>query len=224
MAETCRIAVFIDGGYFNTISNYYKHNHPVASRISINGLMDFIRAAVAHLEDVPAQRCLIVEAHYFRGRFSLRDLEARAREEGFVERALRNDRAFDQVLAAANVTAHYTRVDTRGEVPKEQGIDVWMAIEAFDVAVQGRCDVVVLLTGDGDFLPLIRKINAIGRRTMLLGWRVRDEVQSVDIRCSEVAMDGATYAVEMAQMIEDPTDEAEARLVDNLFVEARDGH
>ena len=33
-----------------------------------------------------------------------------------------------------------------------------------------RYDVLALIAGDGDFVPLARKLNTLGTRVMLLGW------------------------------------------------------
>ena len=162
-----RVAVMIDGSYFNRVSTFYKFEHNVGRRLSLSGLMDFIRIAAADMEEVSRNRCRVVEAHYFRGRYTLRDLEDRARNASFVEESLRNDRVFDQILAANNITPHFTRIDTNSDPPKEQGIDVWLALEAFDLAVSDRCDVVALVAGDGDFVSLVKKINAIGKRALV---------------------------------------------------------
>ena len=52
----------------------------------------------------------------------------------------------------------------------EKGIDVWLALEAFELTIYRRYDVSVLLACDCDFLPLVRKLNTIGTRVMFLGW------------------------------------------------------
>ena len=61
---------------------------------------------------------------------------------------------------------HYLPITAGGE----KGIDVWLALEAFELAVHKRFDVVALIAGDGDFVPLLRKLNTMGTRVMLLGW------------------------------------------------------
>lgn len=117
--------------------------------------------------------CQIVEAHYFRGRFTLSDLDEKAerdRNPDFVEDFLRGERVFDQLMAQHNITPHYLRIDTRQDPPREKGVDVAMALEAFDTAVNRRLDWVVLVTPDADYVPLVRKLAAIGTRTMLLGF------------------------------------------------------
>ena len=59
-----RIGVFYDGNYFLHVSNYYNYIHERRSRISINGLHEFIRRKVAELEGNEYRLCQIVDAHY----------------------------------------------------------------------------------------------------------------------------------------------------------------
>jgi uncharacterized LabA/DUF88 family protein len=213
-----RIAVMIDGSYFNRVSNFYKFEHEAARRLSLSGLMEFIRIATADMEDVPRTRARVVEAHYFRGRYTVRDLEDRARTANFVEESLRNDRVFDQILAGSNITPHYTRIDTNVEPPKEQGIDVWLALEAFDLAVSDRCDVVALVAGDGDFVPLVKKINAIGKRALVVAWGMKSD-QGAEVRFSGALAGAAAYFLDMADLIDNPDGEDQQLLVDQLFVD-----
>jgi uncharacterized LabA/DUF88 family protein len=213
-----RVAVMIDGSYFNRVSTFYKFEHNAGRRLSLSGLMDFIRIAAADMEEVSRNRCRVVEAHYFRGRYTLRDLEDRARNASFVEESLRNDRVFDQILAASNITPHFTRIDTNSEPPKEQGIDVWLALEAFDLAVSDRCDVVALVAGDGDFVPLVKKINAIGKRALVVAWSMKSEA-GTQVRYSGPLAGAAAYFLDMADLIDNPDDEEQRALVDQLFVD-----
>ena len=148
----------------------------------------------------------------------MRDLEDRARNASFVEESLRNDRVFDQILAASNITPHFTRIDTNSEPPKEQGIDVWLALEAFDLAVSDRCDVVALVAGDGDFVPLVKKINAIGKRALVVAWSMKSEA-GTQVRDSGPLAGAAAYFLDMADLIDNPDDEEQRALVDQLFVD-----
>jgi uncharacterized LabA/DUF88 family protein len=213
-----RIAVMIDGSYFNRVSNFYKFEHDAGRRLSLSGLMEFIRVACADMEDVPRTRARVVEAHYFRGRYTVRDLEDRARTADFVEESLRNDRVFDQILAASNITPHYTRIDTKVDPPTEQGIDVWLALEAFDLAVSNRCDVVALVAGDGDFVPLVKKINAIGKRALVVAWGMKSG-SGAEVRFSSALAAAAAYFLDMADLIDTPDGEDQQLLVDQLFVD-----
>jgi cold shock CspA family protein len=53
---------------------------------------------------------------------------------------------------------------------REKGIDVLMALETFELTMLKGFDVVVLIASDSDHVPLVRKLHALGTKTMLLGW------------------------------------------------------
>jgi hypothetical protein len=65
-----KIGVFYDGGYFARVSNYYKFHDVRKSRISISGLHSYIREAIHDFEGIDKRYYQIIDAHYFRGRFS----------------------------------------------------------------------------------------------------------------------------------------------------------
>ncbi len=170
-----RIGVFYDGSYFQQITNHYRYGHDVGRRIDLGGLHRFLGWCVARIEKVEPRVCRIIEAHYFRGRFALSDLDDKAaRDENpdFAEEMLRGERLFDQALAANGIRPHYLRVDMSQDRPREKGVDVALSLEAFDTAVHRRLDWVVLVSPDADFVPLLRKLAAIGTSTLLLAWEL----------------------------------------------------
>jgi len=46
----------------------------------------------------------------------------------------------------------------------EKGADVALAIDAMQVGLEGHLDIAVLVTGDGDFVPLVRALMKQGVR------------------------------------------------------------
>ena len=54
----------------------------------------------------------------------------------------------------------------------EKGIDVWFALEAYELSTIRHFDYVVLITGDADHEMLIRKLKALKIYTILLTWDV----------------------------------------------------
>ena len=71
-----KVGVFYDGSYFSHVSNYYNYVHGHHRRLHIGGLHDFIKHMVADREGVTPNLCHIIDAHFFRGRFSARDANA----------------------------------------------------------------------------------------------------------------------------------------------------
>lgn len=210
-SKLLRIGVFYDGNFFVHVSNYYKYAHKRKCRISIPGLHDFIRHLTSEKEGVDARFCQIVDAHFFRGRFSARAAEDRQQ--------LYNDRVFDDILMGEGIVTHFLPMRGTGE----KGIDVWLALEAFELAVYKRFDVLVLIAGDGDFVPLARKVNSLGTRVMVLGWdfAVTDEQgRERNTTTSIHLLDEVTYPILMHNIIDDKTRRDDPQ-IKNLFVEPK---
>ena len=203
-----RIGVFYDGNFFFHVSNYYHYNHERKARISVAGLHEFIRKQVADCEGCDERYCQIVDAHYFRGRPKAQDAEQRG--------VLLRERIFDDVLVREGVVTHYLPLGPEGE----KGIDVWLGLEAYELAIYKRFDVSVLVVCDGDFLPLVRKLNTLGTRVMLLAWDfkwVDQNNQERETRTAQVLLDEVTYPIMMHQVIDDRSRRNDA-LVNNIFM------
>lgn len=203
-----KIGIFYDGNFFLHVSNYYQYYHNRKSRISISGLHEYIRHRVASEEDTDVRYCHIVDAHYFRGRLRAQDAEQRD--------LLLKERLFDEVLMREGVTTHYLPLGPDGE----KGIDVWLALEAYELAIYKQFDVLVLVACDGDFRPLLRKLNTVGTRVMLLAWDFeytdRHNLQKLT-RTAQVLLDEATYPVLMHQIIDDRSLRNDQQ-INNLFL------
>ena len=209
-----RIGIFYDGGYFYHVSNYYNYHHVRKARISISGLHKFIKDEVAKREQTDARYCQIVDAHYFRGRLSASEAQSRD--------SLYRERVFEDVLINEGVTTHFLPIYPSGE----KGIDVWFSLEAFELAVYKRFNVSVLVTGDGDYVPLARKLNTLGTRVMLLAWDfeyVDQNEHEKSTRTSQALINEATYPVMMANIINDRSRKRDA-IIDNLFLPRSSTH
>lgn len=209
-----RIGVFYDGNYFLHVSNFYNYFHERKSRISISGLHHFIRNHVAQKEGTDERLCQIVDAHYFRGRLNANE----ASQQG---NSLYYDRMFDDILSSEGVTTHYLPVKTsQSGIRHEKGIDVWLALEAFELAFYKRFNVLVLIASDGDYVPLIRKLNTLGTRVMVLSWDfeyTNDYGKEMVTRTSQDLLEEVTYPVAMHEIIDNRVKKNEP-LINNLFV------
>ncbi len=208
-----RIGVFYDGNFFFHVSNYYQYYHTRRSRISVAGLHNFVRQKVAENESSDVRYCQIVDAHYFRGRVSAKEAQNRGD-------LLLKERIFDDVLVREGVTTHYLPLGPEGE----KGIDVWLALEAYEMAIYKRFDVTVIVACDSDFLPLVRKLNTLGTRVMLLGWDFRyldQSGQERETRTSQVLLEEVTYPLMMQQIIDDRSLRSDPA-INNLFMPPRE--
>ena len=193
-----RIGVFYDGNYFLHVSNYYNYFHARRRRISIAGLHGFIRSQIADQMNVDPRLCQVVDAHYFRGRMSAYEASQRGNQ-------LYNDRLFDDVLMSEGVVTHYLPLRSRGGRKEEKGIDVWLALEALELTWMKKYDVLVLITSDGDFVPLIRKVNTLGTRVMVLSWDFEytdDTNREIVTRTSQDLIAEVTYPIAMHEIID----------------------
>jgi cold shock CspA family protein/uncharacterized LabA/DUF88 family protein len=211
-----RIGVFYDGNYFLHVSNYYAYHHERRSRVSIAGLHEFVRHRIAEEEDKEFHLCQIVDAHYFRGRLSAQEASAEGNR-------LFYDRLFDDILMMEGVTTHYLPVRTTFQgYRQERGIDVWVALEAFELALHKQFDVVVLIASDSDFVPLVRKLHTLGVRVMLLGWDYEffdEEGRRRSTVTSQYLWEEVTYPIAMDKFIDKDSDEQFP--VSRMFVERK---
>ncbi|WP_045687053.1 MULTISPECIES: NYN domain-containing protein [Hymenobacter] len=207
-----RIGVFYDGNYFLKISDYYYFQHDRKARISLEGLHEFIRHQVAEEEDVDVRLSQIIDSHFFRGRLSA--TEARDKDRLF------HDRLLDDILMNLGITTHYMPLKTRDGRLQEKGIDVWLSLEALELSLHKSFDVVVLIAGDSDYVPLIKKLNTIGTRVMLLNW----DFKYVDFkgenrvtRASQQLLEQVTYPTQMHDIIDQGLSSGD-EVIEGMFV------
>jgi len=208
LLDILRIGIFYDGYYFYKVSNYYKYEHEKKSRISISGLHDFIRSEVASLTKTDIRQCRIIDAHYFKGRSSARELGEKVQSE----------RVFEDILMRENIVSHYLPLRFGdNNVAQEKGIDVWLALEAYELAIYKHFDILVLVAGDGDYVPLVRKLHSVGTQVMLICWDFSYHNENGDIvetKTSRQLQEEVFFPVHMQQRIEQNNNE----YIKDLFV------
>lgn len=162
------IGLFIDGGYYAKINEALEEK--CALNIRVGSLMRFICRQVANLARCDESACYITESHYFRGRYRVYDAQNK--------HLLYSERKFEDALIENDVIFHYKHLremQKDGEkVVIEKGIDVWFALEAYELSMLRKFDYVVLITGDADHEMLMRKLKALKIHTILLTWDVDD--------------------------------------------------
>ena len=208
-----KIGIFYDGGFFHHISNYYRYAHPRKQRISIPGLHDYVRERIAALEGVAPRCAHVVDSHFFRGRFSAQQTLAREK--------LYSERLFDDVLMNEGVTTHYLPIQGNSE----QGIDVWLSLEAYEMTLLRGYDFLVLIAGDSDFVPLARKVISRGARVMLLGWNFEytDDVGTLRQTTTSIRLiNEVTYPVMMQDVMNDAGDSSIKQLFVDQGISARE--
>lgn len=213
-SKALKVGVFYDGSYFMHVSNYYNYVHPQRRRIHIGGLHDLIKHTIAEKDGTTPNLCHIIDAHFFRGRFSARDANEKPNQ-------LYYDRVFDDILMYNNVQSHYLPVKDQMGRKREKGVDVLMALETYELCMLKRYDVVVLIASDGDHVPLVRKLHALGCRTMLLGWDFEFTDQETGglqtTRTSSDLWNEVSYPIPMHDLIDEGLKENDP-LIREIFV------
>jgi uncharacterized LabA/DUF88 family protein/cold shock CspA family protein len=215
LTDLVRIGIFYDGYYFYKVSNYYKYEHERRSRISISGLHDFIRNEAAKISGTEFKQCQIIDAHYFKGRSSAREMGDKVQSE----------RSFEDILMRENIVTHYLPLRLGpNNVLQEKGIDVWLALEAYELSIYKRFDIIVLVACDGDYVPLVRKLNTQGAHVMLISWDFDyyNENGRIEMtRTSQQLIEEVYHPVQMHQIIEG---RGQDEFVKKLFVQEKENY
>ena len=160
------IGLFIDGGYYAKVNEALEDVY--SANINMTALITYIRKRISEISGTDFSACHITESHYFRGRYGVNAASG--------QHLLYDERKFEDTMIENDVIFHYKplRQVRENGVQKiiEKGIDVWFALEAYELATIRKFDYVVLITGDADHEMLIKKLKALKIYTILLTWDV----------------------------------------------------
>lgn len=184
----CRVGVFYDGSYFTYAQRHYFHDRKLGwlEFRAFHGLVEnFIRT-----KEQGYTHYRIVYAAWFQGMFSARDAQ---------ERQLRRDRQLYQDLMHAGIEPKFMPMPQSGQ--DEKGADVSLAIDAMQIGLEGKIDIAVLVTGDGDFVPLVRTLMKQGIRVMAAYFEY--EAAEHKSFCNERLLNVCNYAMNVSEMEHD---------------------
>jgi uncharacterized LabA/DUF88 family protein len=190
------VGVFIDGGYYAKINQALEQS--CSANINVSALMSFIRNEVSRISGSPLMDCHITENHFFRGRYRVHDANDK--------HLLFSERKFEDALIENDVIFHYKHLR---EIEKgnsvtvvEKGVDVWFALEAYELSTFRHFDYVILITGDADHEMLVRKLKALKINVVLLTWNASDNNTT---STSKLLKDEACIHIELSERVaEDP--------------------
>lgn len=186
------IGLFIDGGYYAKINEALDENFSM--NMNVSALMMLVRQKISQMSGSDLSLCQITESHYFRGRYRVNNANSKY--------LLYAERKFEDSLIENDVIFHYKHlreIQKDGSVTViEKGIDVWFALEAYEMSMVRKFDYVVLITGDADHEMLIKKLKALKIKVILLTWDV-DESKST----SNLLRDEANIHLEVNELLSD---------------------
>ncbi|MDW8016092.1 MAG: NYN domain-containing protein [Bacteroidia bacterium] len=157
-----RILVVYDGGFHNAANSclgkgryvdFDKFHSFLIENIS-NKILGSSASSISPFLNSPL---LLVDKIWFEGPLSSR---GDSRESFYV--ALR-------LSGIREIYSPYFGQSERGVT--EKAVDVWVALETYETALTTQAHIVVLVTGDADFIPLVRKLKARGVLTVGIKWK-----------------------------------------------------
>jgi len=159
-SDFLRIGVFYDGTYFVRAQNFfYGKKFGWLSFKELHHLLeDYLSKKEQNFSDHK-----VVYSAWFQGLFK----SSQATEDN-----LRLDRKRHHDLLHAGVEPKNTPMS---ETHGEKGIDVYMALETLQTALDGKVDLAILVTGDGDFVPLVRSLLKHGVKVMILYFKYEEQ-------------------------------------------------
>jgi uncharacterized LabA/DUF88 family protein len=200
--------VFYDGAYFKAGQIWFRYQDN-RGWFSIPELHKLLEKYVAQKAKEPLEPTKVVGAHYYDGRASVRAIDAEQ---------LKADRGFELALIQGGVVPHYLPVRETpkvGPAPEDRhfnlaqkGIDVQYALDVLDYAHTNRFDVAVLVTGDADFVPLVRKITSIGKHALIAHFQIEPWIDSRGLShsgtfCSRDLLDAASWSLNFNHLVMD---------------------
>jgi len=148
----CRIGVFYDGSFFIYAQRYFYRKRKLGW-LSHRPFHTLIEDHLREKEQGFASY-KIVYAGWYQGMFPS--------STGTLEQ-LRFDRNYYHDLMHAGIEPKYLPMS---QSQGEKGIDVAMAVDTLQVGLDGKIDIAALVTGDGDFVPLVRALMKHGIRVL----------------------------------------------------------
>jgi uncharacterized LabA/DUF88 family protein len=184
----CRIGVFYDGSFFTYAQQYLYHDRQLGW-LAFQPLHILFEAFLRQKEQGYSSY-KVVYASWHQGLFTTKNA---------TEDQLRRDRNLYHDLMHAGIEPKYLPVSQQ---EREKGIDIAMAVDALQIGLDGKIDVAVLVTGDGDFVPLVRALNKQGIR-VLAAYFVYEDARGKKGFINERLLNSCNYEVDIMKLEND---------------------
>ena len=157
----CRIGVFYDGSFVSYAQNYFYHEKKFGW-LQFRELQQIIEKYIS-LKEQGFASYKVVYASWHQGLFTTKSAS---------EEQLKRDRNHYHDLMHAGIEPKYLPMSNK---PGEKGVDVALAVDALQTGLDQKIDIAVLVTGDGDFVPLVRALNKQGVRALAAYFEFQDK-------------------------------------------------
>lgn len=183
----CRIGAFYDGSYFTYAQRYYYSERKLGW-LTFPPLHNLIEEHIREKEQ-GYSTYRIVYSSWFQGMFS-------STQSNDHQRRVDRNRQMDMIHAG--IEPKYVPVSQDG---REKGIDVALAVDALQVGLEGKIDLAVLVTGDSDFVPLVRALMKTGVRVSAVYFEY--EGQNHKSFGNERLLSACNYSLNVSQLGKD---------------------
>ncbi len=209
MMNPVRVMAFYDGAYFKAGQLYFRYEEK-SGWFSLSALHKLLEKYVASQAKSPVEVPKLGGAHYYDGRATTKAIGAEQLEK---------ERDFEMALISAGIVPHYLALvekpkpDVTGDEPefvlKQKGVDIKMALDVLDSAHDDRFDVAVLVTGDGDFVPLVHKITSLGKQALLAHFEIPEWTDDRGYPhrptyASRALIDAVSWSLNFNHLVRDP--------------------
>lgn len=144
--------MFYDGSYFVYAQRHFYRDRDLGW-LRFQPLHAFIESFLAQKEQGHSSY-KVVYAAWHQGLFT---------SKNSTPELLKSDRNLQHDLMHAGIEPKYLPMS---QSMGEKGTDVALAVDALQMGLGEKIDIAVLVTGDGDFVPLVRALNKQGVRVL----------------------------------------------------------
>jgi uncharacterized LabA/DUF88 family protein/cold shock CspA family protein len=188
-----------DGGYLRIARQYYRNEHDLGAWLNLNALHELICKRIANWLKIPNKQVRVTEAHLYAGRPDTEFMRSRG---SLMEEVVE----FDGSLYAAKIVTHYRRLrpPANGRAVAEKGVDVALSLATYRQVQTGMVDVVVLVAGDADFVPLLDVLQMQKIPVLVVAFDfcyLNDAGTEVRTGCSEDLKNLATWTIDLSEEI-----------------------
>ena len=194
-----RVGLFIDGRYFHIINTYYRHVSKHKRNFDLLLLIKQFQKSIAKSLGVEPEDIDISQRHLYIG------IEDSERDYFDVTEGAE--------YLSAGIISHVLRsIRMDNNKLKEKGVDIEMALDAYALACKDKVDVLAVVTGDADFIPLVHKTRDEMKDFFLFYWILglgidyKEDISTSRRLVEEVnkqsSQRGGGRAVNMGEMIE----------------------
>jgi uncharacterized LabA/DUF88 family protein/cold shock CspA family protein len=155
-----RVAIYVDGGNFMSLTRYFKNSYLFGSYIQIPDFLEVI-TEYFYGDNTP----IITSKKWFRGRMNAKVLEEKDQ--------LKSEMIFSEMLARLRFVIHELPLKYVGNDKYiEKGIDTLLSVNALEEAYKDFYDDIILIANDADYVPLVEAIQRANKGIKIVHWEL----------------------------------------------------